>query len=103
MTCGAPLAVPVPQLVASTDERKVVTALFCDLVGSTELADGAGPEDVDRLLPAYHALVKHRIEAFGGTVEHVRGDAVVGGFGVPAAHEDDSERAVRAGLRIVRE
>jgi class 3 adenylate cyclase len=103
MTCGAPLAVPVPQLVASTDERKVVTALFCDLVGSTELADGTDPEDVDALLRGFHARAKTQIERYGGSVEKFIGDAVVGVFGVPVTHEDDAERAVRAALDLLEE
>src|SRR3954453_20399570 len=98
--CGARLTAPPPPAVA---ERKVVTALFCDLVGSTELADGVDPEDVDHLLRTYHALAKRRIEAYGGRVEKFIGDAVVGVFGVPTAHEDDAERAVRAGVRLVEE
>jgi class 3 adenylate cyclase/tetratricopeptide (TPR) repeat protein len=84
-------------------ERKVITALFCDVVGSTELAERLDPEDIDRLLQAYHALARARIEAHGGVVEKFIGDAVVGIFGAPAAHEDDPARAVRAALRIIRD
>jgi class 3 adenylate cyclase/tetratricopeptide (TPR) repeat protein len=83
------------------EERKVVTALFCDLVGFTATSESADPEDVDQMLNAYFAMVRAVIESFGGAVEKFIGDAVVGVFGVPAAHEDDPERAVRAGLRIV--
>jgi len=82
------------------EERKIVTALFCDLVGFTALSESADPEDVDRMLTGYFAMARSAIEAFGGVVEKFIGDAVVGVFGVPAAHEDDPERAVRAGLRI---
>lgn len=82
------------------EERKVVTALFCDLVGFTATSESADPEDVDKMLAAYFEMARPAIEAFGGTVEKFIGDAVVGVFGVPAAHEDDPERAVRAGLRI---
>ncbi|HSS68133.1 MAG TPA: AAA family ATPase [Nocardioidaceae bacterium] len=84
-------------------ERKVITALFCDLVGSTELAEGLDPEDVDRLLRTYHRLARERIESFGGTLEKFIGDAVLGVFGAPRAHEDDPARAVRASLRIIRD
>ena len=84
-------------------ERKVITALFCDLVGSTELADRLDPEDVDRLLRAYHGIARRRIQAFGGIVEKFIGDAVVGVFGIPSAHEDDPERAIRAALRLIDE
>ena len=85
---------------AGTEERKVVTALFCDLVGFTALSETADPEDVDRMLSAYFAMARAAIEAHGGVVEKFIGDAVLGVFGVPAAHEDDPERAVRAALRI---
>jgi class 3 adenylate cyclase len=83
------------------EERKVVTTLFCDLVGLTASAESADPEDVDRMLSAYSAMARARIEAHGGVMEKFIGDAVVGVFGLPRAHEDDPERAVRAGLRIV--
>ncbi|HET9648287.1 MAG TPA: AAA family ATPase, partial [Microlunatus sp.] len=86
-----------------SEERKVVTALFCDLVGFTALSESADPEDVDRMLTRYFAMARSAIEAFGGVVEKFIGDAVVGVFGVPAAHEDDPERAIRAGLRIAEE
>jgi class 3 adenylate cyclase/tetratricopeptide (TPR) repeat protein len=96
--CGALLNVARTRSVA--EERKVVTALFCDLIGFTATSEAADPEDVDRMLSAYSAMARHQIEAFGGVVEKFIGDAVVGIFGVPAAHEDDPERAVRAGIRI---
>ena len=86
---------------AHPEERKVVTTLFCDLVGSTALGEDADPEDVDALLRRYNALARQVVESYGGVVEKFIGDAVVAVFGVPAAHEDDPERAVRAGLRIV--
>jgi class 3 adenylate cyclase/tetratricopeptide (TPR) repeat protein len=82
------------------EERKVVTALFCDLVGFTSTSESADPEDVDTMLATYFEMARAAIEAFGGVVEKFIGDAVVGVFGVPAAHEDDPERAIRAGLRI---
>ena len=97
LSCGARLAAPA----AAAEERKVVTTLFCDLVGFTAMSEAADPEDVDALLREYHAAARKVIESHGGTVEKFIGDAVVGVFGVPAAHEDDPERAVRAGLRIV--
>jgi class 3 adenylate cyclase len=96
--CGEPLGAP-DRLIA--EERKIVTSLFCDLIGFTATSEAADPEDVDRMLAAYSAMARTQIEAFGGVVEKFIGDAVVGIFGVPAAHEDDPERAVRAGLRIV--
>jgi class 3 adenylate cyclase/tetratricopeptide (TPR) repeat protein len=96
--CGARLGAPGP---GTAEERKVVTALFCDLVGFTATSEAADPEDVDRMLSAYAAMATGHIERHGGVVEKFIGDAVVGIFGVPAAHEDDPERAVRAALRIV--
>jgi class 3 adenylate cyclase/tetratricopeptide (TPR) repeat protein len=82
-------------------ERKVVTTLFCDLVAFTALSETADPEDVDALLGEYSKRARRIIESHGGTVEKFIGDAVVGVFGVPATHEDDPERAVRAGLRLI--
>jgi class 3 adenylate cyclase len=95
--CGTPLAVAP----AHREERKVVSILFADLVGSTAAADGADPEDVRATLAPYHARVKQEIERFGGTVEKFVGDAVMAVFGAPVAHEDDAERAVLAGLRVL--
>jgi class 3 adenylate cyclase/tetratricopeptide (TPR) repeat protein len=97
--CTAPLT-GSPQ-ASAREERKLVTSLFCDLVGFTAGSESADPEDVDRMLAAYSAMAQAQIEAHGGVMEKFIGDAVVGVFGAPAAHEDDPERAVRAGLRIV--
>ncbi|MDH5334657.1 MAG: AAA family ATPase, partial [Thermoleophilia bacterium] len=83
------------------EERKVVSVLFCDLVGFTAASETADPEDVRARLRPYHDLLRERIEAFGGTVEKFVGDAVMAVFGAPVAHEDDAERAVRAGLAIL--
>lgn len=96
--CAAPLGAPAHQVA---EERKVVSVLFCDLIGFTAASEQADPEDVDKMLSAYAEMARARIESHGGVVEKFIGDAVVGVFGVPAAHEDDPERAVRAGLRIV--
>ncbi len=83
------------------EERKTVTVLVCDLVGFTAITESADPEDVNQMLAAYEEMARTQIERHGGVVEKFIGDAVVGVFGVPAAHEDDPERAVRAGLRII--
>src|SRR5215469_10134379 len=83
------------------EERKVVTVLFCDLVGFTAASDRADPEDVRARIRPYHARLRQVVEGFGGTVEKFIGDAVMAVFGAPVAHEDDPERAVRAGLRIL--
>jgi class 3 adenylate cyclase len=96
--CATPIVTsPTPR----EQQRRVVTVLFCDLVGSTAAAEGADVEDVQSRLARYHALVRERIEAFGGVVEKYVGDAVMAVFGAPTAHEDDAERAVRAGLSII--
>jgi class 3 adenylate cyclase/tetratricopeptide (TPR) repeat protein len=94
--CGAALDVET----SAREERKVVTIVFCDLVGSTARAERLDPEDVRALLSNYHARVREQLERFGGMVEKFIGDAVVAVFGAPVAHEDDPERAVRAALAI---
>ena len=94
--CGAAL----PGEPEQREARKVVSCLFCDLVGFTARAETLDPEDVRALLAPYHARARADLERHGGTVEKFIGDAVVAIFGAPAAHEDDAERAVRAGLAI---
>jgi class 3 adenylate cyclase len=84
----------------SRRERKVVTVVFCDLVGFTSRAEALDPEDVEALLTPYHDRVRAELERRGGTVEKFIGDAVMALFGAPTAHEDDPERAVRAALAI---
>jgi len=96
--CTAPLTAPP---AAAAQERKVVSVLFCDLVGFTAAAEQADPEDVQARLRPYHEQVRDVLERHGGTVEKFIGDAVMAVFGAPVAHEDDAERAVRAGLRIL--
>jgi class 3 adenylate cyclase/tetratricopeptide (TPR) repeat protein len=99
--CGTELSSPPVAPAPAVEERKTVTTLFCDLVGFTALGEAADPEDVAVLLREYSDRARKVIESHGGTVEKFIGDAVVGVFGVPAVHEDDPERAVRAGLRLV--
>jgi class 3 adenylate cyclase/tetratricopeptide (TPR) repeat protein len=82
-------------------ERKVATVLFADLVDSTSLVASADPEVVRERVNRYFEAVSGCIEAHGGTVEKFAGDAVMAAFGVPFAHEDDAQRAVRAALEIV--
>jgi class 3 adenylate cyclase/tetratricopeptide (TPR) repeat protein len=86
--------------VTGRRERKVITVLFADLAGFTARAEMMDPEDVAALLDPYHAHLKNELERFGGTVEKFIGDAVMAIFGAPVTHEDDAERAVRAGLAI---
>ena len=97
--CAAPLSEAPP--VLALEERKVVTVLFCDLVGFTAASEQADPEDVRSRIRPYFARLREEIERYGGTVEKFIGDAVMAVFGAPVAHEDDAERAVRAGLRIL--
>ena len=75
--------------------------MFCDLVGSTALAAQLDPEDLRGLMGAYHAATSEEIRRFDGYVAQYLGDGVLAYFGYPRAHEDDAERAVRAGLRLV--
>src|SRR5919109_1239564 len=97
--CGTMLEI---EAVAAREERKVVTAVFVDLVGSTERAERLDPEDVRAVLAPFHERVRAELERFGGTVEKFIGDAVVALFGAPLAHEDDPERAVRAAFAVCR-
>ena len=97
--CTAPLT--EQSSASAREERKVVSVLFCDLVGFTAASDAADPEDVRARIRPYHSRLRTVIERFGGTVEKFVGDAVMAVFGAPVAHEDDAERAVRAGLRIL--
>jgi class 3 adenylate cyclase/tetratricopeptide (TPR) repeat protein len=86
---------------AVSEERKTVSVLFVDVVGSTERADGADPEDVRAVNQLYYREVSERIERFGGAIEKYVGDAVMAVFGAPVAHGDDAERAVRASLDVL--
>ncbi|MGA8487077.1 MAG: AAA family ATPase, partial [Gaiella sp.] len=96
--CGA--ALTGAPAVARREERKVVSVVFTDLVGSTARAEESDPEDVRALLRVYHDRARDELERRGGTVEKFIGDAVVAVFGAPVAHEDDPERAVRAALAV---
>jgi class 3 adenylate cyclase/tetratricopeptide (TPR) repeat protein len=82
-------------------ERKLATVLFADLVGSTEFVSAQDPEITRRRVTAFFDGVSNCIETHGGTVEKFAGDAVMAAFGIPQAHEDDAERAVRAALGII--
>ena len=93
--CGARFTTP-----ERIEERKVVSVLFADLVGFTSRSEQLDVEDVRGTLAPFHARLRQVLESFGGTVEKFIGDAVMAVFGAPIAHEDDPERAVRAGLVI---
>jgi class 3 adenylate cyclase len=82
-------------------ERRHVTVMFSDLVGSTALAGRVDPEDLREVISAYQKCVAETVQRFGGFVAKYMGDGVLIYFGYPQAHEDDAERAVRAGLELV--
>ena len=94
--CGAALRV----VESRGEERKMVTVLFADLVGFTSRSEALDVEDVRGTLEPYHDVLRRELERHGGVVEKFIGDAVMALFGAPVAHEDDPERAVRAGLGI---
>ena len=94
--CGSELARPGVLL-----ERKIVSVVFVDLVGFTAMSEALDPEEVRRLLGPYYQRVREELEGYGGTVEKFIGDAVMALFGAPVAHEDDAERAVRAGYAVL--
>ena len=89
-----------PEQGALREERKVVTAVFADLVGSTALAERLDPEEVKLIVGEAVARIVLAIEGFGGTVKDLAGDGVLALFGAPIAHEDDPERAILAALKI---
>jgi class 3 adenylate cyclase/tetratricopeptide (TPR) repeat protein len=92
---------PAP-MVPRHAERRQLTVMFCDLVGSTALSARLDPEDLQELLRAYQAQVKDVVRGYGGYIARFMGDGVLVYFGYPQAHEDDAERAVRAGLSLVK-
>src|SRR5229473_7908051 len=95
----APLA--TDQAVKDSAERRQVTVMFSDLVGSTALSARLDPEDLREVISAYQTCVADTVVRFGGFVARYLGDGVLIYFGYPAAHEDDAERAVRAGLALI--
>src|ERR1700722_11885394 len=117
--CAAPLPSPCPccgclnplvskfcgdcgaKLGPTSAERRQLTVMFCDLVGSTALASRLDPEDLRDVIGAYHHCVAETVRRFDGFVAKYMGDGVLVYFGYPAAHEDDAERAVRASLTLV--
>jgi class 3 adenylate cyclase/tetratricopeptide (TPR) repeat protein len=99
-TCGAPLTPGAEPAPLGQDERKVVSVLFADLEASTELATRLDPEELRAVYAPFFEAMSGEIERYGGTIEKFIGDAIVGVFGVPVAHEDDPVRAVRAGLAM---
>jgi class 3 adenylate cyclase len=99
-----PAATPVaaPDAPAPAEaERRQLTVMFCDLVGSTALSTRFDPEDLRELIGGYHRAVAETVGRFDGFVAKYMGDGVLIYFGYPQAHEDDAERAVRAGLAVI--
>jgi class 3 adenylate cyclase/tetratricopeptide (TPR) repeat protein len=97
---------PTPQAVTEPDwrgeaERRQLTVMFCDLVGSTALSARLDPEDMREVIDAYHAACACIMPTYDGFIAEFRGDGILAYFGYPRAHEDDAERAVRAGLDII--
>src|SRR5579859_6594920 len=88
----------IPGSEQTPQERRVVTVMFADITGSTPLADRLDPEDMRAILSGYFNLMTQQIQRHGGTVEKYIGDAVMAVFGLPVAHEDDPDRAIRAAL-----
>lgn len=111
MTCPA-CTTEVPQgarfcpscgnLLVQTEERRVVTVLFADLVGFTSMSEAADPEELKHLIDQCFQRLVADVTAFGGTVDKIIGDAILALFGAPTAHEDDPERALRAAFRMQR-
>ena len=111
--CGAGLIVPakaeaeehahniIVDQRAIEGERRHLTVLFCDLVGSTEIASHLDPEEWREIVAGYHRAAAQAIERFGGHVAQYLGDGVMAYFGWPEAHDNDAERAARAGLAIL--
>jgi adenylate cyclase len=118
--CGTPVgstpqpqpAIPPPSLggpalqvssepsVDLSENRRLVTVLFADIIGSTPLGERLDPEDLRRILASFFAALAHEIQRYGGTVDKFIGDAVMAVFGAPVAHEDDAERAISAGIAM---
>ena len=100
-TAASTASAPVASPKIDTAERRQVTVMFSDLVGSTALSARMDPEDLREVISAYQKCVAETVQRFGGFVAKYMGDGVLIYFGYPQAHEDDAERAVRAGLELV--
>jgi class 3 adenylate cyclase len=98
---AAPQPTPAEPRPHDVAERRQLTVLFCDLVGSTALASRLDPEDLREIIGVYHRCVAQTVARFEGYVAKYMGDGVLVYFGYPQAHEDDAEQAVRAGLALV--
>ena len=103
LAAGVPTTAEAAPSKSASDsaERRQVTVIFADLVGSTALSARMDPEDLREVISAYQKCVAETVRRFGGFVAKYMGDGVLVYFGYPQAHEDDAERAVRAGLELV--
>ena len=101
LTASARVEATVPSRDGGAGERRHLTVLFCDLVGSTEIASRLDPEEWREIVGEYHRAAAQAIERFGGHVAQYLGDGVMAYFGWPEAHDNDAERAARAGLAIL--
>jgi class 3 adenylate cyclase len=102
---GAAILPPVSSATtpSSTDaERRQISVLFCDLVGSTALASRLDAEDLRDMIRTYHSCCKDVVAKFYGSIAQYLGDGVMVRFGYPKAHEDDADRAVRCGLEMIK-
>ena len=96
-----PVAAPVAPAAAPEAERRQLTVMFCDLVGSTALSTGMDPEDLRDVIASFQSRCSAAIRRYDGFVAKYMGDGILVYFGYPRAHEDEAERSVRAGLDIV--
>ena len=96
-----PILQPAAKTRSSDAERRQLTVMFCDLVGSTALSAQLDPEELSKVISAFQAACTGAISGFGGSVAKYMGDGALVYFGYPEAHEDDAERAVRAGLALI--
>src|ERR1700752_5496955 len=96
-----PEVAPPIATTKDTAERRQLTVMFCDLVGSTALSTKLDPEDLRGVINTYHRCVAELVERHGGFVAKYMGDGVLAHFGYPRAHEHDAEQAVRAALDVV--
>ena len=101
--CGKPLfeAPPTASSPPPAAERRQLTVVFCDLVGSTELSERLDPEEFRDVVRDYQSVCEEVIDRFGGHVAQHLGDGLMVYFGYPTAHEEDPQRAVHAGLGVV--
>src|SRR5258708_32927416 len=90
-------------MLDSRVERRQITVMFCDLVGSMSLSEDLDPEDLTEIIVAYRSAVHGIVEDLGGYIARYLGDGLLIYFGYPQAHEDDAIRAVRAALRIIQD